>query len=518
MVSWYRLACLLFFAVYRAHASRVLLLSAPVTSHLLEQRDLGLSLAARGHEVWMALETGYPQSELVAPPPLRVINYRIPDGAARRTSVGVADCVLSMTKAERRERWPKLTKYIQNNCWHIMSDADFLRRLDQLQFDIVVVDSLRLDLCYLIVPHHMRVPFVDFYSWPNQWDARVPLFPSVVPHALTRYSEIMTFWERLSNLMTYVSMELSDHTNVPTNMSLLRQYAPQYRSWSELRRKAALFISTTDYFLGIRQPSLPNTLHVSPFSAKPARPLPAYIDNIVSTAPDDGVILMSLGSLIGNIPPTLFNKLIDAFRQLPYTILLKYKTWENITLPENVPKNVHLLSWIPQNDIIGHPRTVLFVTHCGNGGLHEAVYHGVPMVALPVFAEQPQNAARIVQVGFGLSLDIDRFTASELVSAIKEVLHNASYRAAIGKASAILRDRPMNGLETVTFWVEHVMKFGAAHLRSHGQDMAAYEFFMLDIMAFLLLLLVVTILVVWKSTQLICGFITGGIQCKKKTQ
>ena len=517
-MTWYRLACLLFLAVFRAHASRVLLLSAPITSHLLRQRDLGLSLAARGHDIWMVLEADCPLSELVAPPPLRVINYRIPDGAAAHPTVGCTDYFLSLTEAKRRQLRSDIARYTQNNCRYIMSDADFLHRLDRLHFDIVVVDSLRLDFCYVIVPHHLRVPFVDFYSWPNQWDARIPLFPSVVPHALTRFSERMTFWERLSNLMTYVSMEFSQHNVMPVNLSLLRLYAPQYRSWSELRREAALFISTTDYITGVRQPSLPNTIHVSPFSAKPARPLPAYIENIVSRAPDHGVILMSLGSLISSIPPTLFNRFIDAFGQLPHTVLLKYKNWENITLPENVPKNVHLLSWIPQNDIIGHPRTVLFVTHCGNGGLYEAVYHGVPMVALPIFSEQPLNAARIVQAGFGLSLDIDRFTASELVSAINEVLHNASYRAAVGKASAILRDRPMNGLETVTFWMEHVMKFGAAHLRSHGQDMAAYEFFMLDIMAFLLLLVVVAILVLWMTARFVFRLISGSIQCKEKTQ
>ena len=518
MLSWYRLACLLLLAVFRAHASRVLLLAAPFTSHLLEQRDLGVSLAARGHEVWVALEADYPQSELVAPPPLRVIEYRIPNEATTHTSDGAIDYILSLTKAERRELTLALARYTQNNCQYIMNDGDFLRRLEHLHFDLVVIDSLPLDFCYMIVPHHLRVPFVDFYSWPNQWDARVPLFPSVVPHALTRFSEKMTFWERLSNLMTYVSMEFSDHVLMPANMSLLRQYAPQYRSWSELRREAALFISTTDYFLGIRQPSLPNTLHVYPFTARPAQPLPAHIDKIVSRANDHGVIVMSLGSLVGNIPPTVLNKFIEAFRQLPHTVLLKYTNWENITSPGNLPKNVHLLAWIPQNDIVGHARTVLCITHGGNGALHEAVYHGVPMVAFPIFAEQPQNAARIVQVGFGLSLDIDRFTASELLSAINEVLHNASYRAAIGKASAIMRDRPLNGLETVTFWVEHIMKFGAAHLKSHGQDMPAYEFFMLDIMAFLLALLVVATLVLWTTTRFVFGLIIGGIQHKEKSE
>ena len=172
MLSWYRLACLLLLAVFRAHASRVLLLAAPFTSHLLEQRDLGVSLAARGHEVWVALEADYPQSELVAPPPLRVIEYRIPNEATTHTLDGAIDYILSLTKAERWELTLALARHTQNNCQYIMNDGDFLRRLEHLHFDLVVIDSLPLDLCYLVVPHHLRVPVVDFNSRPNLCDAR----------------------------------------------------------------------------------------------------------------------------------------------------------------------------------------------------------------------------------------------------------------------------------------------------------------------------------------------------------
>ena len=465
----------------------------------------------------MALETGCPKSELIAPYDLRVINYRIPEGGIQHNSGGKLDDYLLMTDEERMTMLTNMAINLQSSCDYMMRDKDFMSRLDRLDFDIIIVDGFTFDHCRFIVPHYLRVPFVDFFSWSKQWDARIPVFPSVVPHTWMDFGEQMTFRERLSNFIHHVSMEWADHLLMPANTSLLRQYAPEFRSWSELRRKAALFISTTDYILGIRHPSLPNTLHVPPFSVQPAQPLPAHIERIVSRATDHGVIVMSLGSLLHSMPSTLFNKFIGAFSQLPQTVLLRYKTSENGTIPD-VPNNVHLLSWLPQNDIIGHARTVLFVTHGGNGGIHEAVYHGVPMVALPIFAEQSANTVRMVRSGFGLSLDFNQFTASELVSVINEVLHNASYRTTTGKASAIMKDRPMTGLETATFWVEHVMKFGGAHLRSHGQDMAAYEFFMLDIMAFLLVLLVVAILVLWTTARFVFGLIIGGIRRKEKSQ
>ena len=514
MSAEYLLSAVLFSVVRGVWGSRVLLVGAQFTSHLLELSHLGISLSARGHEVWIALETGYPRTRLVAPPPLHVVNYRVPDDVIRLSSNAVLNKFVTMTTEEDAV----LARHMQDSCKHMMHDADFLSRLDRLDFDIAIVDGFKNCPCYPIVAHQLRLPFVDFYSWPKQWDARVPVSPSVVPHTLTSFGERMTFRERLSNLMTYVTVEITDKYVFEPEMSLLRQYAPQFRSWTELKRQAVLFVSTTDYILGVRQPSLPNTIHVTSLSARPARPLPAHVQKIVSTATDHGVIVMSLGSLIGALPDELLSKFLDAFSRIPQTVLLKFTEKENGTLPEGVPKNVHLLPWLPQNDVLGHARTVVFITHCGNGGLSEAIYHGVPMVGFPVFADQPHNAVHMVRRGFGVSLDVKHFTTSELVSAINEVLSNASYRSAVARSSAILKDRPMNSLQTVTFWVEHVMKFGGAHLRSHAQDMAAYEFFMIDIAAFLLTLVIMGIFVINKTVRLVYTNIVGGKVCKTKVQ
>lgn len=73
---------------------------------------------------------------------------------------------------------------------------------------------------------------------------------------------------------------------------------------------------------------------------------------------------------------------------------------------------------------IGHPNTRLFVTHGGQNGLNEAVYHGVPIVALPVFADQGDNARRAVDHGFGVSLDKDNITEDVVYAAITSVLND----------------------------------------------------------------------------------------------
>ena len=73
----------------------------------------------------------------------------------------------------------------------------------------------------------------------------------------------------------------------------------------------------------------------------------------------------------------------------------------------------------------------VFVTHCGNNGQYEAVFHGVPMVGLPIFGDQPHSAFRMQEHGYGVSLlpdDLATFSVLDLVTAIREVITNPKYR------------------------------------------------------------------------------------------
>ncbi len=64
--------------------------------------------------------------------------------------------------------------------------------------------------------------------------------------------------------------------------------------------------------------------------------------------------------------------------QLKYRIIWRYPH----THPSNVPNNVLLLKWMPQQDLLSHPKTKLFITHCGANSQFEALYHTVPMLGI----------------------------------------------------------------------------------------------------------------------------------------
>ena len=101
-----------------------------------------------------------------------------------------------------------------------------------------------------------------------------------------------------------------------------------------------------------------------------------------------------------------------------------------------------------------------------------------------MFAEQHYNARRAEFHGFGLTLNILDFSPEGLVTMVKELITNTSYHHNIQKASAVYKASPMKSQELATWWIEHVIKHGGRHLRSHSLDMPWYQYLMLDMVLF----------------------------------
>ena len=65
-------------------------------------------------------------------------------------------------------------------------------------------------------------------------------------------------------------------------------------------------------------------------------------------------------------------------------------------------------------------------------GVLESIYHRVPILAMPIFADQPDNAARIVERGLGLSIDRHTVTEKKVTEAIRKILDDPKYEQDFG--------------------------------------------------------------------------------------
>ena len=77
---------------------------------------------------------------------------------------------------------------------------------------------------------------------------------------------------------------------------------------------------------------------------------------------------------------------------LPYMLNASGVKWRNCV---DRYANIRLVRWLPQSSLLVHPKTRLFISHCGLNSVMEAAYYGVPVLALPLSGDQFHNAAKV---------------------------------------------------------------------------------------------------------------------------
>ncbi|KAG8238387.1 UDP-glycosyltransferase, partial [Ladona fulva] len=217
---------------------------------------------------------------------------------------------------------------------------------------------------------------------------------------------------------------------------------------------------------------------------------------------EQGAIFFSLGS---NIKSELLAKerldmLISSFAALGPKIRVLWK-FNPKTPIDNLPSNLLIRKWLPQEDILGHPKLLLFITHGGALSTQEAIHHGIPMVGMPFFADQHTNVRRMVELKVSREVSILTATKESFMKTILSVINDPSYRQNMQRLSKLFRDQPQTPRERAVFWTEFLLRHGEGRiesLRSPGLDLTWYQYFLLDVLAVLLscILMIIIIIIV----------------------
>jgi MGT family glycosyltransferase len=153
------------------------------------------------------------------------------------------------------------------------------------------------------------------------------------------------------------------------------------------------------------------------------------------------LLYVSLGTLHhGNAP--FFDTCIAAFQDFPGQVLVSVGRGSDLSRYAGAPENFIFAEAVPQLAVL--ERTSVFLTHGGLNSVHEGLWHGVPMVAVPQQIEQLHNAEAMVSAGAGLVLDSHAggyaVTAPALRGAVDRVMAGRNaYAAASARIGASLR-------------------------------------------------------------------------------
>ncbi|KAJ8256688.1 hypothetical protein COCON_G00188400 [Conger conger] len=386
----------------------------------------------------------------------------------------------------------------------LLTDRALMQKLQEARFDLVLTDpALPIGA---MVAHYLQLPLVLNVRWVLSMDVHFAIAPSplsYIPQVLSTNTDRMDFLQRLSNVL-YHGLSLYIHhfiTNPPFQAMCQEVFPPGINALS-LIQAADLWLVRVDFVFEFPRPVMPNLVYVGGFHCRPAQPLPPELEDFMQSSGEHGVVLMSLGTFVRGLQPHISEVIASAFARLPQKVV-----WRHLgQRPSTLGNNTLLLDWLPQNDLLGHPKTRAFVTHGGTNGIYEAIYHAVPVLGLPLIFDQMDNMVRMEARGAGIVLDVMALEVDSLTQALRDILDEQKpYRDNMRRLSRLHRDRPIEPLDSALFWIEFVMRHGGAgHLRTESYRMPWYAYHNLDVLALLLGSAVTLLLLIGATCRCLC--------------
>ncbi|XP_042231682.1 UDP-glucosyltransferase 2-like [Homarus americanus] len=378
--------------------------------------------------------------------------------------------------------WMKAFPAVAREMYGNPKVMELWRRRDK--FDAVIVNSAANEMAFPFLLD-ITAPFITLSpagTEPLQLSYLGNVVsPAALPSIVVPFDNHLSLWERLVNTLATILLRYSFRRTVGRPLAAaLRDTFPDLPDPFELYPKQSLALLNRHHLLDGSVPLLPNQVEVGCMHCHPARPLPPDVAEWMEGAGEAGVVYFSLGSFqkTSRIPAKYREVLMEAFSRLPHRVLIKYGESD-----VQFPPNVRAFPWLPQQDILGHKNLRLFVTHCGIHSASEAVYHGVPVLGLPITFEQPRKCARIARRGEGLVLQWEQLTPEAIIDSVYTLVHDVRFRKRVEGVSRRLQAQKETGLERAVWWVEYVMEHGNDYLRFSGADLSLVQYLLLDVLA-----------------------------------
>uniref|UniRef100_A0A5F9CRY6 UDP-glucuronosyltransferase n=1 Tax=Oryctolagus cuniculus TaxID=9986 RepID=A0A5F9CRY6_RABIT len=508
-------AGVLFVALWGTVVGDRLLVVPQDGSHWLSMQDIVEALGVRGHEIVVLV----PEVNLL----LRESRfytrriYPVPfdqeEQSYRYRTFGEKHFTdrswLSGPQTEYRKLMVMIDMYFIN-CQSLLRHGDTLDFLKAGKFDALFTDPALP--CGVILAEYLGLPSVYlFRGFPCSLEHLFGGSPnpvSYIPRCYTKFSDQMSFPQRVVNFLVNL-------LEVPLFYCLYSKYEDlavellkREVDLPTLFQKDPVWLLRYDFVFEYPRPVMPNMVLIGGINCKKPDVVSQEFEAYVNASGEHGIVVFSLGSMVSEIPEKKAMEIADALGKIPQTVLWRYTG----SRPSNLAKNTILVKWLPQNDLLGHPKTRAFITHSGSHGIYEGICNGVPMVMLPLFGDQMDNAKRIETRGAGVTLNVLEMTSDDLANALKTVINDKSYKENIMRLSSLHKDRPVEPLDLAVFWVEFVMRHkGAPHLRPAAHDLTWYQYHSLDVIGFLLAIVLTVAFVTFKC----CAFAWGKCFGKK---
>ncbi|XP_045762876.1 UDP-glycosyltransferase UGT5-like [Maniola jurtina] len=453
---------------------------SPAISHQIVFRTLTNELIRRGHEVTVITpDPEFPKGEA----PSNLIEIDVHDLSYNTWS----ECLLKVitgTESDNRSQAIFFMKALSKIFEAQIATKEVQEIISKKQdhYDLLLLEAClkpATALTYVFKAPAIQVSSFSGLSY-NYEVVGAPVHPLLYPTPIQYRVYNLSKYEKLQQLYHQWRLESSFYEiEEEDNKRLQKMFGQDIPSIRELSNNIDMLFLNIHPIWTANQPVPPNVVHIGGLQTNSPKELPNDL-GLLLNASRNGFIYFSLGTNVNTtvLPQEKFQAMIKVFSQLPYDVIWKCN---QDSMPGKT-ENIKLVKWVPQADLLKHPKIKLFITQGGLQSTDEAIDAGVPLIGIPILGDQWYNTEKYIYFKIGIRLNLPELTEEIFKEAIVTVISDQSYRENIIKLRTLMKDEPQTPLERAVWWIEYVLRHGGAkHLRAAGANISWPQYLELEL-------------------------------------
>ncbi|VDN20805.1 unnamed protein product [Gongylonema pulchrum] len=310
------------------------------------------------------------------------------------------------------------------------------------KFTAVIIDDL-YNPCGLLLAGLQKTPFI-YWSMSalrteSAWAHQSPSPPSYLPVPGSWLTDDLSFLQRYYNFASYFrALFIHQHLILRRIDKLFKKYYGDLLPEAfYIERNASVNFVNTPQIFDFARPYMPRVTFVGGIQCRNATPLTGDLRTFVDESDEEnGFVLFTVG-FTGQwkfAPKDIIESFVQAFAELPEKRFIWQYNGPNIP---NLPSNVYIAEWLPQQNLL------------------ESVWHGVPVIGIPLTTAGYDNLLRLTARDVGIFLRKQNLNKESIKDAIREI-YNPKYKKEMLTFQDMLVDVPYTELNHSAFWVEFI--------------------------------------------------------------
>ncbi|GMR39567.1 hypothetical protein PMAYCL1PPCAC_09762, partial [Pristionchus mayeri] len=346
-------------------------------------------------------------------------------------------------------------------------DSGVIEQLQKEQFDVYIVETF--NICGMMLAPLLKARSIIKTSATTLMGSHydevgVPITLSMNTASLNRELDVHSFTSRAWNLYAeFVTRLMFSGPRNQVGQLFRQRFGEEYPTLEQISSNVAYVFTNSEPLIDFATPTLSRVIEIGGLGAKEPKELNEHWKSVMTRRPK--VVLISFGTMVKGylLAPSVKRSILEVASAFPsVTFIWKYEKKDDFALKEAAKlDNLVLTEWMPQNDLLNHPNIAVFITHGGMGSVQELTLRGKPAILIPIFGDQPRNAAMIEHNKLGKVLSkLEIGNYDKIVTHLKELLENPEYAENSKLVAQMLAKKPFSSKEKLLKCVDFAAEFG----------------------------------------------------------